>query len=238
LSRSSAPSDALEVARRLAQARSGSWSAKEQLHTYGYVVAPVFLEPAELEYLQGVWERAARQAVRREVTISYAGITSQRRLMTLNAEDLAEHSDWPERLYTDSELLSWLSAAADTEVVPLADRLERYVMNALVVAGDHHGAHRDSFPFACSIPICMPADRGGGRLQVGRPTAPDELQDVECAAGDLVLFRSGELTHRVTPLRTSSPRLVLNMAYATPHTRDIASNSRDQLYGTKGSGRG
>jgi ectoine hydroxylase-related dioxygenase (phytanoyl-CoA dioxygenase family) len=211
--------------------------AKEQLHTHGYVVVPAFLGPAEREYLQGVWERAARQAVRRDVTIGYAGITSQRRLVTLSAEDVAEHSDWPERLYTDPELLRWLSAAADTEVVPLADRLERYVVNALVAEGDHHGAHRDSFPFACSIPICQPADEGGGRLQIGRPAAPDELHDVECSAGDLVFFRSGRLTHRVTPLRTSSPRLVLNMAYATPDTSTVASNSRDQLYGANGSGR-
>jgi hypothetical protein len=226
----------LEVARRLAQARSDSLCAKEQLQAHGYVVAPAFLDPAEREYLQGIWERAARQAVRRELTITYAGITSQRRLVTISAEDVAEHSDWPERLYTDPKLLRWLSVAADTEVVPLEDRLERYVVNALVAEGDHHGAHRDSFPFACSIPVCQPAGKDGGRLQVGRPDAPDDLHDVECAAGDLMFFRSGQLTHRVTPLRTSSPRLVLNMAYATPETSTMASNSRDQLYGRSGPG--
>jgi hypothetical protein len=226
----------LEVARRLAQARSDGLCAKKQLQAHGYVVAPAFLDPTEREYLWGIWERAATQAVRRELTISYAGITSQRRLVTISAEDVAAHSDWPGRLYADPELLRWLSAAADTEVVPLEDRLERYVVNALVAEGDYHGAHRDSFPFACSIPICQPASEDGGRLQIGRPDAPDELHDVECAAGDLVFFRSGRLTHRVTPLRTSSPRLVLNLAYATPETSALPSNSRDQLYGSRGPG--
>jgi hypothetical protein len=63
------------------------------------------------------------------------------------------------------------------------------------------------------------------------PQAPSRMRDVELAPGDFVFFRSGELVHQVTRVCGQARRIVLNMAYATPETKMIRSNTRDLLYG-------
>ena len=168
--------------------------------------------------------------MRRDVTITYASITSRRRLYTLSAEDVLRRSSLPSQLYYDDVLLSLFSAVTETDVVPLDDPVEKYVINALVVEGDHHGEHLDSFPFACSIPILQPSLKDGGCLQIAGPRPPHELCGVDVAAGDLVFFFSGTLMHRVTRISAGACRVVLNMAYATPDTQMVKSSSRGVLY--------
>jgi predicted 2-oxoglutarate/Fe(II)-dependent dioxygenase YbiX len=114
--------------------------------------------------------------------------------------------------------------------VPLEDPVEKFVINALLRTGDHHGEHIDSFPFACSIPILQPPVEHGGCLQIAMPDAPHDLRNVEIADGDLVFFYSGSLVHRVTRISGGARRVVLNMAYATPDTCTERSSSRHLLY--------
>ena len=201
-----------------------------QLHTEGYCTLTGFLDSDELRILRELWQRASLDAKRREVTITYASLTSSRRLHTLSAEDVFRYLSMPSRLYYDDTLLSLFSAITGTAVVPLEDPVEKYVINALLAEGDHHGDHLDSFPFACSLPILQPRRHEGGRLQIAIPHSPHKLRDVEAKAGDLVFFFCGELVHRVTSISSGTRRVVLNMAYATPETSTVESSSRELLY--------
>lgn len=203
---------------------------QRHLHSHGYFTLTGFLAPDELGVLREAWRRASGDAKRREVTITYATITSTRQLHTLSADDVFRRSSLPDQLYYNEALLSLFSAITGADVVPLDDPVEKYVINALLSEGDHHGIHLDSFPFACSVPIVQPPRLGGGCLQIAAPHSPHQLRDVELRAGDLVFFFSGRLVHRVTSISSGSHRVVLNMAYATPETRMVESSSRELLY--------
>ena len=205
--------------------------ARDELGTQGYFTVQGLLTDGALRRISEIWADVSGRAQRRTATVTYSGITSTRDLHTISSCELDGYASEIEALYYNSAMLSLFSAATDRTVVPLDDPIERYVMNALTAEGAHHGLHVDSFPFACSIIIEQPTPGDGGRLEIASPQSPSEMRDVDMRPGDLVFFRSGELKHQVTALRGPARRVVLNMAYATPETKAIASNTRDVLYG-------
>jgi predicted 2-oxoglutarate/Fe(II)-dependent dioxygenase YbiX len=146
--------------------------------------------------------------------------------------DIESHTAEIRALYSSESLLRLLSKIAGVEVLPLDDPIEKYVINALFGLDDQHGAHLDSFPFACSLLAEVPNLGCGGSLemQVLGPRPRFEFHPVPLSAGSLVFFRSAEIVHRVTPLTAKNRRIVLSMAYATAGTRGELSNSRALLY--------
>jgi hypothetical protein len=222
--------EAVDLRRRAEQLLPHVSHLNEHLYTKGYVRLPGFVDRDELRIMSEAWQRASCSAKRRDLTITYANLTSTRRLYTLGADDVFRYSNLPDQIYYDASLLSLFSAISGISVVPLEDPVEKYVINALLTEGDHHGVHLDSFPFACSVPIVQPPHHRGGCLQIAAPDSPDELHDVQLAAGDLVFFFSGTLVHRVTSISSGTRRVVLNMAYATPETSSVESSSRELLY--------
>lgn len=219
----------LKLADRLEYVLGALSAYSYEFRTHGYCVIPDIFCAEEVRSLVDIWEGGS--ACRREIEVTYAGITSTRRLDTLSARSVDAMTPEVEGLYCDDGFVSFLSRLADEEIVPLEDELEKYVFNALSGAGDHHGEHFDSFPFACTIPLEQPRRRDGGRFEIRDPHRRGRLIDVDLKLGSLVFFRSSEIAHRVTCIGPRCRRLVLSLAYATPATSDVVSNTRELMYG-------
>jgi predicted 2-oxoglutarate/Fe(II)-dependent dioxygenase YbiX len=214
---------------RLASVYHGIPALSRELAVRGYCVIRDVFHPEEIAALADAWEDASANVRRREVTVTYAGVTSTRQLDTLSAKCVDDVTPEVESLYYDEVFVRFLSLLAGEEVVPLDDELEKYVINALSIEGDHHGEHLDSFPFACTIPLEQPQPDQGGCLQITNNGG--RFVDVELEPGCLAFFRSADFVHRVTSIGPSCRRMVLSMAYATPATSGIVSNTRELMYG-------
>lgn len=219
----------LKLAERLASVYHAIPALSRELALRGYCVVRDVFHPEEVAALAEAWEYASANVRRRDVTVTYAGITSTRRLDTLSARCVNDATPDVECLYYDDAFVRFLSRLAGEEVVPLDDELEKYVINALSAEGDHHGEHLDSFPFACTIPLEQPHSGHGGSLQISYDGG--RFVDVDLEPGCLAFFRSGEFVHRVTSIGPSCRRMVLSLAYATPATSGVVSNTRELMYG-------
>jgi hypothetical protein len=219
----------LKLADRLASAHLAIPALSRELTLHGYCVVPDAFHPAEVAALVEAWEAASASVRRRELTVKYAGISSTRRLDTLSARCVDDATSDVECLYYDDAFVRFLSCLAGEEVVPLDDELEKYVINTLSAEGDHHGEHLDSFPFACTIPLEQPQPGQGGCLQITYDGS--RFVDVDLEPGCLAFFRSGDFVHRVTSIGPSCRRMALSLAYATPATSDVVSNTRELMYG-------
>lgn len=202
-----------------------------EFDTQGYCVVRGVFGPEEVKGLVNIWDDSLTSVRRRNVTVTYADITSTRLLDTVNARSLDELTSEIGDLYSDEELTALLSKLAGEDVVPLEDELEKYVFNALSAEGDHHGEHFDSFPFACTISLEQPLSSSGGHFEIAEPNEGGRFRRVELTPGCLVFFRSSQLAHRVTSIGAFCRRLVISMAYATPTTSSVVSNTRDLMYG-------
>ncbi len=224
---------------RLVASLSEKWrvlsesQAGGQFSVSGYLYIPSFVDNGSLRCLQAIWDEVKNSTLRREITIEHQGVSSDRRMYTASAVTIDKATNEIDGLYRNDVILDALSQIAGEPIEPLDDSIEKYVINQLVRKGDQHGAHVDSFPFSCSYVISSPRVEQGGTLIISN-NADDALAfrgaRFVFSPGDLFFFRSNILFHQVSPLLTEANRIVLNMAYATPQTRNRLSYSRSTLY--------
>ncbi|MER6239095.1 HalD/BesD family halogenase [Streptomyces clavifer] len=158
-------------------------------------------------------------------------------MTTLGGHHIAQESTLISTLYRNTGLLALLTALNGEGVLPVAEPVERHVLNILHQPGDTHGAHTDDYPLALVLFIEAPQASGGGLLEFnpGRRDLRSLDEPGTCRlhhrAGDAYLLRSDLTAHRVTPLdRTGTRRTVLNFAYTIEDHRAPATDSAQRLY--------
>jgi hypothetical protein len=208
-------------------------SAREQFCTKGWLYIPSFIDTASLQNLRELWRKLQSSALRKDITINFNDVSSPRRMFTVSAVAVERLTRAIDGLYRDRNLLNIISQITGEQIEPIEDEVEKYVFNWLAFKGDLHGAHVDSFPYACTYTLFAPSEEDGGSLIISdRPEEALSLHGERFSffSGDLFLFRCDKLFHQVSPLRKNADRVVLNMAYATPETRNRRSYSRASLY--------
>jgi hypothetical protein len=210
-----------------------SSSLRAEFARLGYLYIPRFVDENSLHSLSAIWTTLRIGALRKEVLIEHHGVSSQRRMFTVSAIKIDDATREINCLYRDHNILNAICQITGESIVPLDDDIEKDVINWLALKGDQHGAHVDSFPFACSYVLDAPREDEGGVLIISHD-ADEALsfrgKRLPLFPGDLFFFRSDLLYHQVCPLLNDANRVVLNMAYATPRTKSNLSYSRNSLY--------
>lgn len=161
---------------------------------------------------------------------------SPRHMTTIGGHTIAEHSRLIPNLYANTPLTDLIRRIVSVDIVPVPDQVERFVINYLHRPGDVHGAHFDDHPIAFVAFLEAPPRGSGGELEMV-PRA-QSLLDIESEgvrrfshdAGDCYLLKADTSAHRVTPLAAPARRVVLNMAFASPESAKIRSESALRLY--------
>ncbi|MGP3634330.1 HalD/BesD family halogenase [Streptomyces sp. 24-1644] len=203
----------------------------------GYLPLPGLLTRQGLDTLREEAGRLEAAATRRDFRMECMD-DSPRHMTTLGGHHIARQSELISGLYRDTALLELLTALHGTDVLPVEEEVERYVLNILHHPGDTHGAHTDDYPLALILFLQAPEKYGDGGLLEFNPgrrdlTALNEpgTRQVHHQAGDAYLLRSDLTAHRVTPLtRPGIRRTVLNLAYSTEHHQAPATDSARRLY--------
>ncbi|MEW6154437.1 MAG: hypothetical protein AB1673_10680 [Actinomycetota bacterium] len=201
----------------------------------GYVRLDGFLSPAGVKMLVEEVDRLRKLSVRREFAMAEME-GSPRRMSTIGGEVLAEESAMIAGLYGSEHMFGFLSAVLGEPLFPVADPVERHVLNFLHESGDTHGAHFDDHAVAIILFLETPPPGRGGLLEY-LPNAA-RLSDLgsegtrwaEHYVGDAYVLRSDTTAHRVTPLTGPGRRTAMNFAYATAATADLRSPSAAILY--------
>lgn len=208
-----------------------------RLTSEGYLPLPGLLPPDALTDLRRELQRLEMIATRRDFSMECMG-GSPRHMTTLGGQVIAEKSSMIAELYRDTEVLRLLGRIAGTEVTPVPEPVERYVVNILHHEGDTHGAHTDDYPLALVLFTEAPSlPQHGGLLEYVPHVAELHTLDSTRARqahhqpGDGYLLRSDTTAHRVTPLSQSGiRRVILNLAYTTPDRQSTTTPSASLLY--------
>lgn len=202
-----------------------------------YVRFPSFFQPHGFALLRQEADRLRRLAMRRDFQMEGSGGTP-RHMSTLGGHLVAEYSSLVPALYSDPDLLAFLSGVAGEPVLVVPDPVENHVMNVLHRPGDVHGGHVDTYAFAFNISIDGTSEVDGGALEyVPGSVALEDLEGplvrrAYHAPGDCYLVKTDEAVHRVSPLRRQGAlRTIFNFAFANPATVGLVSYSTSSLYG-------
>lgn len=196
---------------------------RERFAAEGYVPLPGLVPPDRLVLLR-------REVRRLESMAEHQDREGPRPMTTLGGRIIAEESDLIPRVYHDPRLIELVRAVSELEAVPVADPLERHVIDILHRHDDAHGEHTHGHPLALVVFSEAPGSaRDGGLLQYGPrgtalPAAADEVaRRAHHRPGDGYLLRADTTAHQVTALRRPGLRRVaLNFAYTTPDRRTAA----------------
>ena len=205
---------------------------QKEFKVNGYVVIKAFYNSEMLDELVKIWKNLEPFACHKNVEIEYM-FKSQRVMQTISGRQIDKATTTIKEFYCSTELMSLLSYITQDKVFALKDSIERYVINCLSNVGDVHGLHIDSFPYACSHVVYAPEIDCGGVLEIYDGFSgifTGKINKVALEVGDIVIFKSSELPHLVSPLIQETKRIVINMAYANIKTFELPSYSRELLY--------
>ena len=201
------------------------------------VTFPDFLTQGAFALLYAEVQRIQQIKIRRNFLMPGSENTP-RRMSTIGGLDVAQMSSLIPMLYTDSDLLAFLSGVAGEQVFPVDDPVENHVLNFLHEIGDIHGGHVDTYPYAFNVMIEAPPRSAGGQLEMVKDsTVIKDLDDTSkvnrmyIPANTCYLLRTDKAVHRVSPLVSEGRRTVVNMAYANRDTLNEVSYSSSALYG-------
>lgn len=174
--------------------------------------------------------------VRRDLTIA-ATQNTPRSMTNLRYADLRAESSGINSVYTSSTVKNMVSHIVGEEVFDCPWENERYIATRLHKAGDTHGWHWDDYAYSLLWVLQSPPSQLGGNLQIVPNTGWDkENPDIsgileknkgriltkKHESGEIYLFRSDCLLHRVSPLTEDGERTALNMVYA--NLNDVRAN--------------
>jgi hypothetical protein len=200
-----------------------------------YVRLPGLLTSEGLEALRAEAVHLEQFARRRDFLMESME-NSPRHMTTIGGHTIVEHSSLIPNLYANAQLIELIRHIVSIDIQPVPDRVERFVINYLHKPGDVHGAHFDDHPIAFVAFLEVPPHGTGGELEMV-PRAQslldiesDEVRRLSHDAGDCYLLKTDTSAHRVAPLRAPARRVVLNMAFASPESAKIKSESASLLY--------
>lgn len=205
---------------------------REDFVKSGFLHVPKFLSADLLEHLRKLWELIKPESLRKDIVIQDKTV-SARKMRTASGTTIDRHTSDIARIYQNERLIRFFELISNDTICLLEDSIEKYVINALELDGDLHGAHLDSFPYACTLIIFGLEAGQGGLLRISKTIADAEAgigTDLSLGSGDLFFFCSDNLVHQVTAIRAPGQRVALNFAYANPKNKRVLSYSRDVLY--------
>ena len=180
---------------------------------------------------QEIEQAFAMRAVRRDFQMAATDMTP-RRMSNLRFIDIDALCPLVATAYQSTLLRTLISAVVGEQVHSCPWEHEKYIATRLHRRGDTHGWHWDDYAFSLLWVLkAPPADQGGSlefipntRWRKSNPNLARFLSEnpVEVRAhrtGDLYLFRSDRLWHRVTPIADGTERMILNMVYADGNQR-------------------
>ncbi|MEU9717203.1 hypothetical protein [Streptomyces sp. NPDC047976] len=199
---------------------------RERFAAEGYVPLPGLVPPDRLVPLRREIRRLESMAQHQERGARGA----PHPMTTLGGRLIAEESELIPRVYHDPALIGLVRGISELDAVPVADPLERHVIDILHRHDDAHGEHTHGHPLALVVFSEAPGSaRDGGLLQyaprgTGLPAEDDEVAHrAHHRPGDAYLLRADTTAHQVTALRrTGLRRVALNFAYTTPDRQPAA----------------
>jgi len=193
----------------------------------GYVKISDLVPPEVKAPMREEVYRLLAHAKRVDTTLKETSHTP-RRMSTVGARHIIEHSSLICELYESSSLRDFLSRLAREPVLPCPYEPERFVITKQYRAGDTHGWHWGDFSFAIIWIIEAPSIDVGGMLQCvphtdwnkADPRVHEYLTKYPIrtyyhASGDIYFLRTDTTLHRTVPLAEDTTRIILNTAYAT-----------------------
>jgi hypothetical protein len=215
----------------------------DTFHRYGFVnfdensrLVPDELNAAVLEESRLL---AMSKKERRDLLLKTTGNTP-RHLSIVKSEDI-EPSELINTIGRSEVLLDFLGNIARERIIPEVSDDERYVITYQEYKSDTHGWHWGDYSFALIWTLIMPPIEHGGMLQCVPHTHWDKsnprINETLCSrqidthgfkAGDIYLLRTDTTLHRTVPLSVDSPRMILNMTWASERDlqRPLAGDDR------------
>jgi hypothetical protein len=197
----------------------------------GYVKIPNIV-PEDLKVSVSAEVRRVLEHAKRIDTTLKETANTPRRMSTVGAKHITEHSPLVVELYNSQSLMAFLSRVARDTVVPCPYEPERYVMTKQEKVGDTHGWHWGDFSFALIWIIEAPANEFGGMLQcvphtdwtksdarVNDYLSKYPIKTYSHQTGDVYFLRTDTTLHRTVPLNRDATRIILNTAWAS--ARDL-----------------
>lgn len=201
------------------------------------VILPKFFNQEAFALLAAEVNRMGRHKRRRDLFMPDSENTP-RKMSILSGADISQMSSIIPMLYSDEQFREFLSAIAGEPVYPVPDSVENFVCNFLHSAGDTHGGHIDTYPFAFNVMIEAPDKDMGGLLEMVRGSSSIQDLDDETKVTRVYIppehcyfLRTDKAVHRVSPLIDSQRRTVINLAYADASSLNVMSYSSSILYG-------
>lgn len=201
------------------------------------VILPRFFNQEAFTLLAAEVKRMGQHKRRRNLLMPDSENTP-RKMSILSGTDISQMSSIIPMLYSDEQFREFLSAIAGEPVHPVPDSVENFVCNFLHSAGDTHGGHIDTYPFAFNIMIEAPDKDMGGLLEMVKGSGSIQDLDDEIKVTKIYIppehcyfLRTDKSVHRVSPLIGSQRRTVINLAYANVSSLNVMSYSSSILYG-------
>lgn len=210
----------------------------------GYVKISNLVPP---DIKEAIWEEVCRlleHARRIEIRLKETSGTP-RRMSTVGAGHIKQHSPLVCELYDSQALRDFLSAVAREKVLACPYLPERFVITKQDRAGDTHGWHWGDFSFAVIWIIEAPDIEFGGMLQcvphtdwnkanprVNEYLIRNPIRTYAHETGDIYFLRTDTTLHRTVPLTDNVTRIILNTAFATAANceRSLTHETMDVLF--------
>ncbi|MEU3724298.1 hypothetical protein [Streptomyces sp. NPDC031705] len=197
---------------------------RERFAEEGYVPLPGLVPLERLTLFR-------REIRRLEALAAHRDPAAARPPAALDGLVIAAESELIPRVYHDPALIELVRGISAMEAVPVADPLERHVVDILHRHGETPGPHVHPHPHPLALVVFAEAPgsaRDGGLLRYGpRGAAAAVLDEAARRAhhrpGDGYLLRCDTTAHQVTGLRRPGLRRVaLHFAYTTPDRQTAA----------------
>ncbi|WP_394134514.1 HalD/BesD family halogenase [Aliivibrio fischeri] len=208
---------------------------KEDFSKNGYVKFSVGeLVPAELFTLiqKECFELLEAHSIRRDVEVSSTG-NSKRTMSNVTAQAIRQYGQVIDSIYNSAEIKGLLSQISQDQLVSCWED-EHYIINHLEQSGDTHGWHWGDYPSTLIWIIDAPSIEHGGVLQciphttwnksepqIDQYIIDNPIYSYFHETGEVYFLKSDTTLHRVTPMKSSKQRIILNTCWGSKFdTRD------------------
>ncbi|MFV0576426.1 MAG: hypothetical protein ACK5NC_13575 [Vibrio sp.] len=202
---------------------------KEAFSKHGYVKFSIGeLVPTDLfsQLQEECLELLESHSIRRDVAVSSTG-NSKRTMSNVTAQAIRQHGQIIDAIYNSEAIKNILGQIAQDQLVSCWED-EHYLINHLEQPGDTHGWHWGDYPSTLIWIIKAPAIEHGGILQciphttwnksdpqIEQYIINNSISSYFHETGEIYFLKSDTTLHRVTPMKSSEPRIILNTCWGS-----------------------